>query len=95
METKKISLFMLYVSNLLVFLAFAASIYFMNAKLKIWFIFLVLLVISGFETLFFYRKNNKSYTPIAYGKASEVVLLSIGSSVALLGSVLLVLIVLL
>lgn len=85
---KKISLCHLYATNILLFLTFAVSTHLIETTLKIGYIFLVLLIISIFETLFFYKKNDRSFAKISGNQSIEIVLLSISSTVILVGSVL-------
>lgn len=88
MKDKKISIKWIYFQNLILFLAFALAIKLMNARLEILYIFLVLLVQSTFETIFFYKTNDKSFEPISYDKSIQVFLLAIASTIVLVGSIL-------
>lgn len=59
---KKVSIFYFYLVNLTIFLSFAISMKIMNTRnLKPSFILLVLIILSVFETFFFYRKSNNSF----------------------------------
>lgn len=88
MRYKKTSIKSVYFLNILIFLSFAISIKLMDASLKIWYIFFVLFVTSVFETIFFYKINDKSFKAISNDKAIQVFLLAIGSTVVLIGSIL-------
>lgn len=88
MKDKKISIKWIYFQNLILFLAFTLAIKLMNARLEIWYISLVLLVQSIFETVFFYKTNNKSFEPISYDKSISIFLLAIASTIVLVGSIL-------
>lgn len=88
MKDKKISIKWIYFQNLILFLAFTLAIKLMSSRLEIWYIFLVLLVLSVFETVFFYKTNNKSLEPISYDKSIQVFLLAIASTIVLVGSIL-------
>lgn len=88
MNEKKYSFFKMQISNLLIFLLFALAISLMQAKLKVWFIFLVILSISLFESFFYYRKNGKSFEDMEKGKVLECGLMAVASTVLLFGSIL-------
>ncbi len=88
---KKISLFWLYAKNGLLFLAFVASTSLIKTRLEIGYLFLVLLVLCGFETMFFYKKSDRSFAPISADQSLEVVLMSVGATVILGGSILFIL----
>ena len=94
MKDKKISIKWIYFQNLIMFLTFALAIKLMNARLEIWYIFLVLLVQSTFETVFFYKTSDKSFEPISYDKSIQVFLLAIASTVVLVGSILFIIFIL-
>lgn len=94
MKDKKISIKWIYFQNLILFLGFTLAIKLMNSRLKIWYIFLVLLVQSTFETIFFYKANDKSFKPISYDKSIQVVLLAIASTVVSVGSILFIIFIL-
>lgn len=87
---KKYSISKLYAANLLVFLSFTLAITLMQSKLKVWFMFLVSLSISLFESYFYYKKNGKSFTPVEGAKLIEIILMAIASTVVLFGSLLFV-----
>lgn len=63
----------------------------MSSSLKIRYIFLVLLVQSTFETIFYYKTNDKSFEPISYDKAIPIFLLATASTIVLVGSILFIL----
>ena len=88
MKDKKISIKWIYFQNLIMFLTFTLAIKLMSSRLEIWYIFLVLLVQSIFETIFFYKTNDKTFKPISYDKSIQVVLLAIASTIVLVGSIL-------
>lgn len=94
MKNKTVSIKWMYFQNIILFLAFTIAIKLMNANLKIWYIFLILVTLSVFETIFFYKINEKSFNPISYDKSIHVSLLAIGATVVLVGSVLFIIFIL-
>ncbi|WP_425538665.1 hypothetical protein [Microaceticoccus formicicus] len=90
MKNKKISIKSLYALNILVLLTFSISIYLMSAKLKFWYVALVLLVLSVFETRLYFQKSNKTFQPLPNEIVIDIILKSVGLTVVTIGSILLI-----
>ncbi|MDO5717681.1 MAG: hypothetical protein Q4P34_01745 [Tissierellia bacterium] len=94
MKVKEFKISSLYFINFIVVLSFALTKHFMSSSLNIWFIFLVGLFLSGFETIFFYKRSNKSFKPLPTNDIVDICLKSVGATVSIVGSIILVLIIL-
>lgn len=90
MKKNKNSISWVIFKNLTVLITFALSIYIMNAKLRVWYIALVVLVQCGLETLFFYKKSNNSFKPLDNGDILEITLKSTSITMAIFGSIILI-----
>lgn len=90
MKSKVISLKSLIISNIILFITNYIATMYINSKINIWFIFSVLFVLSIFEILFFYRTSKKTFKPLEFSDGISCVLLSIGTTVVTIGTILLV-----
>lgn len=77
-------------TNLVVFAAFFLANLFMKTSLSPWYILLILGVMSGFEALFFYRKTGDARSSVGSRESLEISLMSVGSTVLLIGTILFV-----
>lgn len=90
MKTKKTSIQSLIFFNIFLFILNSLLLSYMNSPVNIWFIFLVLFTLSLFEMLFFYRKSNKTFSSLNFEDTLISVLSSVGATVALIGTSLLI-----
>lgn len=90
MKTKKTSIQSLIFFNIFLFILNSLLLSYMNSPVNIWFIFLVLFTLSLFEMLFFYRKSNKTFSSLNFEDTLISVLSSVGATVALIGTGLLI-----
>lgn len=93
MKGKTISLKLMLVANLSVVLMYTIIGYFAKVDTKIWFVFLVMATQSAFNILLYYRKN-KSFKKLEASEAILVMLSSIGATIAIIGSILFIIIML-